>query len=353
MNRKKIILIALIIILIIAGVIIYFAYFRKKKTEATISSQETKISKISDEKIYFPALTENNETIYYLKKNEDKGALAKYSFKTNKNDQISNTEVQYPFSVIWSPKKNQAIIQASKTKTPPKILHTSGILNYLFKTDSNKLKSLDPNIHEVVFSPDGTKIVYQYSDRVNKINNISVSYPDGSGQKKLFDVDYEDYGLFWTNQDYFLYCIQATDPGGNLFYKYDFKSGKTTEINNGERFTDIMSNSKKQSLIYEFYRDKKFFLGTMKTDGSDKKELNLEERIEKITILPGGDEIIAAIGNGENNSDKFYKVNLSNGEKTELIFQSQDKIQAFNLLAASNGKTVYFISNELLYKLEL
>lgn len=105
MNRKKIILIALIIILIIAGVIIYFAYFRKKKTETAVPIQETKISKISDEKIYFPALTENNETIYYLKKNEDQGALAKYSFKTNKNDQIANTEVQYPFSVIWSPKK--------------------------------------------------------------------------------------------------------------------------------------------------------------------------------------------------------------------------------------------------------
>jgi hypothetical protein len=356
MNRKKIILIALVIILIVAGVIIYFTYFRKKKTETAMPKQETVINKISDEKVYFPSLSGDNETIYCLKKYEDKGALTKYSLKTNQNSQIPNTEVNYPFAVIWSPKNDQAIIQADKYKTPPKILHTSGILNYLFRANNTALKSLDSNIQEVAFDFNGEKIVYQYSDNINKIYNISISKSDGSGWQKLFDADtYEDYNLFWPDKDHLLYFVEPTASySSSLLYKYDFTANQSSEIGNGTQIVNIMYNNKKQNLIYEFYKDKKSFLGTMNLDGSNKKELDLAYSIEKIAILPSGNEIVTAVSNGGNNSDKFYKVNLDNGEKTELTFQSQDKVQAFNLMATSDGKTVYFTSqDDSLYKLEL
>jgi len=75
--------------------------------------------------------------------------------------------------------------------------------------------------------------------------------------------------------------------------------------------------------------------------------------LQKIIWTPDGENLITAIRETNNKTDSFYKINIQTGDKQEINYKSKISINAQNLILAQDEKTLYFTSDDFLYKLDL
>lgn len=345
-RTKTITIISLIIILILAvALLIYFIFFRNKKDNESSQSRQELIGPISENKFLFPILDEKNKNILFFNNDQTVGTGIYFYSLEDKSVQKISESLELPEKITWSPLKKQAAL---------KYTTATGRSNYqIFNLETKKITPLNSKFYEINWLANEDKIIYQYYDPINKINNISKADSNLTRWEKIIDIDFQEgITIIPSREKNVYYYPSLTEIGGENIYELNIQSGDNKKI-----YQDNLANkataNKNGDLIFQLYhpQTQDYTLALLPYQKQQIIDLALEGKTEKVGFSDNGDIALAAINQGDEN-DKFYQIDLKSGDKKEILYQSKEKIEAFNLMMAGN-KTLYFTSNDRLYQLTL
>ena len=303
MNRNRIFVIASIIIVLIAAsvFVIYFLWKKQPKTEVSkpiIAPQgQSKVTQVKalSLQILNPYLY-NDKVLYQgyfqgdlLEANLTTGAITTL---------MTKNELPEIDKLAASPSFKKALI-FGKSKDAAN--------RYFFVNLENRTTvPLDPSIKRAVFISE-EKIVYKYLDKTKGLNTINISDPDGKNWKKIINL---------TDEHIFLNTLGT----GEIIYT----ASETTDN-----------------------------FAVIKPDGSGKRTIKLPAKVNvnKIAWAADGKSAITAIREANKSTDTFYKIDIEKSQKQEIKYTADVPIDAKNLMLTKDGKTLYFTSDDFLYKM--
>jgi len=307
--RKIILVVTAISAIILGGFLIWFL-FRKQATKSPVAKLE---QLTTNKKITFQTLSGKEDSILYYDPAENK--IFEFFLKENRQSPISDLFLLVN-DIKWSPDAKKTIlkisnIQPAHAENP---LYTTTLpegeeATYFYEIGAKEPILLSRNIQEVTWTADGQKIVYHYLDKAKGVNNLSIADPDGKNWKKIIDLKEEKVFL-------------STFPTGEIAYT----ASETTDS-----------------------------FSAIKTDGSGERTIKLPIliNVNKLAWASDGKSLIAAVREQNKTTDTFYKINLETNQKQEIQYKSDTPIDAKNLMLTKDDKTLYFTSDDYLYKMKM
>jgi len=371
MTTIKKILFVLISLFIIVAIALFF-YFYVQKGEGTKevtdnqdnlpspsgknagivdgeTGKQEKIVFISNEKVISPTIKDGKINFF----SQTNGELFEINLDGSNLQKIPATSLTDLIKIIWSP-DNDKVVGIFK--------ENEQIKKYFFDYKNNKSISLSQNLRWVTWSPDSNKIAYQYIDEIKGINVISVSEPDGSNWKNIFNTRIEDLIINWPLEDK---ISIHPKPSGHA-------PGMIALINPITEFYEIvLSNIFGLSINWSSKGDK-FIYSNTDSDGKNlklylwneknktSKELDFITLPEKCTFDQDGLNIFCAIPQKISlnavwpddyymgiisTKDDLYKINLETNEKIKIIASGDDQYyDAKELMISPNQDYLIFIN---------
>ena len=348
------------IAIIVAGIYLLINWLNKKSGIIKNQGGGTELTKVIDQKIFFPALATGNQNVLFFS-NQQESAFYKFSFSDKKTEKISEN-LDAPDNIIWSPDRTKGILLVSYDKyifekygSPFASPETADgtATKWLYDFSPKKLvKQLNSNIQKVFWSPDSQKIFYHYNDET--IDTLNLADPNGQNWQKLADLSPGWYGFAgWIDEENLVYFRQPTDVSGAEIYTINITSKQVKKLTDGTKNASVAPSGK--WIIYELFHraQENYTLAMMKNDGSGVKDFGLVGGVDKIVWFPDSQSLIAAIRESGKTTDTFYKINSETGQKEEIKYKSESSIDAQNLMLSADGKILYFTSDDYLYKLGL
>lgn len=351
-NKKNIIIIASIFLILIGLAIFLSVKNHRKKSEVIPQAQFTKVS---NEPILFPALSSDGSKIYFYSNTRDL-AFYQQNIDGSKLEKISGN-MDEPDNVIWSPERKYAILEITydqynfeKFGSPfaspgtPDQAYTTWVYNFV----NQKLTRLSDNIGNIVWQNDDRLICQQKNDDVGSLN---ISDADGKNSQKITDLPTaQDYGLSFLLNDQLVVYSSPTDVSGSTVYVLNLSDKKLKEI----KKTDLPSTAVgllNGQILLDTQTKTSFKLLMLDAKGSTKKNFKIETSLDNFINLDSDHFIITLQKNSQNN--QFILINTKTGKSSVIKDAEDDNINALNLMISHDKKTLYFTSNDILYKLGL
>lgn len=366
MIKKFFIVLGVIVLLATIFFIYVLSRKDKEKTPSLIAKPHfAQLTKIYDKKVFFPALSTDEKNILFYN-NEDEAAFYKLSLD-NKNIKKISQNLSTPEDVIWSPDRSKAILKVvywkgyfeeSKSPFTSPDIPNGTLTNWLYDFNTKKLKQLNHNIQSIAWLPNGEGIVYHFLDEEKNISNLSIANPDGSNWQNIITLKYDigegSYGLAFLDEKNLIYFTYPSAPADLAFYKLNLETKKITQlINKSPLGGGVLVSPNNQKICFEILHeeDMNYTLGVVDSDGKNKKDLKIKTSLQKSAWASDGQSLIAAVREENKTTDTFYKINITTGQKEEIKYKSETPIDATNLMLTKDGKTLYFTSDDYLYKL--
>jgi len=352
--------------LILIGILIlgYFLLRQKKENSKETTTSFTELAPlISNKKTFFPVLSSNELATLFFN-NQDQPAFYKFLLKTKGSEKISQN-LDTPHNVLWSPDQTKIILKIFYNKYIFEKYNSQfispgtqdqALTTWLYDFKTQKLTQLDSNIQGIIWLPNSNKIIYQFYDDINKINSLNIADPNGQNWQKIINLT-EDrlygFGGFADNQT-LIYFSNPNDVSGTNIYSTNIQTKQTKQLTEHISKTALVSPGGKK-IVYELFQEEiqNYTLAIMNINGDNKKDLKIKTMLQKIIWTPDGENLITAIRETNNKTDSFYKINIQTGDKQEINYKSKISINAQNLILAQDEKTLYFTSDDFLYKLDL
>lgn len=128
------------------------------------------------------------------------------------------------------------------------IIEGGGFRKLYFDLAKNEKTKMNPNVKNLAFSPDGTKIAYHFYDPAAGEGNISISNPDGSVFKNIFKTRIKNLQIIWAEKNTIvLYSAEAPGlafsiaPNGNDFKRLN-ESELSLELADGIKETQLLKD---------------------------------------------------------------------------------------------------------------
>ncbi len=371
LNKKF--LIPFLTLIVIALIYIFFFAGKVGQENLNTTFQETqvpitpqpnaKIFKLSDAPSSNATIINNQ--IYYFNKNT--GELMKSELNGVDQNKIDNSKLlSNAVKIIASAGLNFIGIQYNQNEDKTDKFTIS--LNNL-----NPEKPLNQNIRYIAFSPDNQKITYQYYNETTGDNNISISNPDGSSYKNIFNLRLKDIALYWPTKN--LIAILTKPSGLSKGYLYTINE-------KGANFNKILGDI--YGLTAKFSPDglkvlysqtdaygRNLALNVMDVNGKTTKSIALKTLPDKCIWSQNTQIIYCAVPKNLTSGqtmpddflknyqfiDDFYKINLETGETEQLYPEETFKYQ-FNakdlILDSMETYLIFHNKNDLInYSIKL
>jgi len=295
-----------------------------------------RLSEVVEEKLSFSVATEDHESILYL------GNSGKTIYQINKilGDQNKELVAITPdvFSnisnIIWSHNRKLAIIKKGATQT----------LLYDFKRYDlihQEIYDWGDDIRDIVWNSDDTKIIYFKTPQTGEKVLVQAN-KDNTNQEIIYnfkDTQIKNPKLYWSSDDKKLLVIDSQ------LYILDLYTKALRGITQ-EKPSEAMFTPDNTGIIYNGPSG----LTYIDLEGNNRRELGVSSDLNKVAWFDNN-TLFAAINNGK--FDKFYKISISDGAKEEYIYYSDVSIKASNLIFLSDKKSLFFTSDNILYRLDL
>ncbi len=299
-------------------------------------TQTPELKKITTEKISFPVIDNTKESIFYL------GNGAKTIYQINKLDQatpqiaaVTPDVFNGLTNLIFSPDCSLAILKKDKQA-----------LMYDFK----RYDLLHQEVHDwgtgygdMIWSPDGLKVVYYYAPDNGETTLIRAN-SDQTSQEKIYN--FKDTTIRNPKLKY--------SPDGkkiivlaDKLYLFDVYTKSLAEITTSAKVNDANFTPDSTKIIYESNGN----LYIIDFEGKNNQDLGIKTVLNKTTWIDNDNLVYAKSQTGGN--DAFYKYTLSNKNQAQYFYQSNDTIQATNLMLILNNQRLYFASNGYIYAMDL
>lgn len=112
---------------------------------------------------------------------------------------------------------------------------TEGFQNFVVNIESGERSTLPEEIQNLVWSPSGDRVVYQFVDAFDRINGLFIANPDATDFRQVFDFGSDnlsagEFDLYWPASDVIIWRPQATSIDGTPIYRIDAETGDSSEI---------------------------------------------------------------------------------------------------------------------------
>lgn len=330
----------------------------KKTTQPQpTSSQTVTISDLSDvlkTKVFFPFL-DSNKNINYL---GDKGIIFyRYNPTSQEKNKIWEDEVLGTYQAIYSPDGTKAIVKSNYPE----------MKNVYYDFQNKKTNELSNKIGNMVFIPTGQKIIYHYFNEEKNESQISMADPDGSNWQKITDLNelkiYDPYLIISPDGNKLALYPAPEGYGQNYIYLLDLQTKQISKItDDGYALAPIWSPNS-QKIVYQVLDPKTFkpTLWIMNADGGNKKSLKIHAFSEKVIWQDEQNLLIAldpdlpddfASDLTYKSQDVFWTYNIESSQINQFS-TNKTYTEVEDLMYDSQNKTLYFTSNDVLYKLEI
>ena len=354
---KKIIVFIVIAIVVIT--LIFISYLNQSNTKtlqntpiptATKTANPLNISTTLQEKVYFPYLISNGSIIYL----GGQGIIF-YKYQNGSKQKIWKDEILGVEKVYYPQNGNFAIVRSNYPENK--------LTMYNF--NSFQTAELNNNIQEIVWTKQ-EKIIYNYSDPQNKINNISISDVDGKDWQEIVNIDLFKPELALSSDEKTLLLKPTIDDlGSNFIYSLNLETKEITKLTTAGYEVNPLWNSTASKIIY-YQINKNTGIPSsylMDKSGQNKKDL-------KIRTIPGKavwqdqQNIIVAVPQILENDyaynaffiskDEFYIINIESQKAIKLELPSPGYVENVeNLFYDSQTKNLYFTSNDTLRSMKI
>ena len=299
---------------------------RKTPEPTKIISQETKFlfSGLDDTLLY---LADGGKTLY---------RIGNLSLTNPEITAITPNTFSDLTKIIWAPERDLAVLKKAEST---------------FLYDFKRYDLLHQEIHnwpagigDLIWSPDGKNTAY-YFNPIEGERTIIRADRSNENLERLYNLKETaivDPKLDWS-KDSKKILIYTTDIYILDTYTKDFSRLTQNETINGALFTPDSQN-----IIFSNNQG----LYIMDILGKNKRALDLKTSAKKIVFYSDEKNILAAVPQA-GKSDQLIKINIESGEKKSLSFESKTAMTFSNLTLLSEEKTLYFLSNEGLYSLDL
>lgn len=341
---KKTLLILLIIFLITIAValILYLSGFFGLKT-----------TKLSDHKIFFPYIN-NQANLFNLSETNNDILLNKLDLNNLSENKIFSSLPQNIHEIVYSPKSDQAI-----TNYHNDLSSTDDYVLYYSKT--NQSKKLNSNIKKIKWSKIDNKIYYIYTNLESSTDKIvwqfNISDPDGDNWKNVISLENEVINDFWvSNSEKFSILSTIVENDIEISHKYylvDMIKKTKKELAN----LDILSLYWSPDDQNVAFRDSSGNLNISDSTFSDISKINLQIDENNLTWIDNNTIALSTLNKIKSNNYTsyfdFYYLNIKNDKLRKIKLDTKSPINNVSrLLIDSSSKTIYYIDNDNLYKIE-
>lgn len=331
-----------------------------------LPKNKSKIKLVSDEAVISPILSPSGNTIkYYSKQN---GKVYQIDLEGENKKTISEKEVANVVSAAWSPDQTKSIVKSQQ----PDGSVSFAYFNYPEGTET----SLKPNIDEVSWEKNGTKIFYKYFDTKTKERSLNIASPTGEDYKELAKINYRDISIaqipktgivsFWNKGD------SNTET---TFESIPVIGGEKKLIYNGKFGADYLWDNDGNNIYLSHVDEKggkKMTIAVINSSGGEYKNLFIPTFISKCLLsknnktlfyaLPGNIPDQTTLPNDYREgrfmtTDTFWKMDLAKGERTRIVEPEDifDKFDATNPFLDDQETSLFFVNRNdgKLYKISL
>ena len=335
---KKIIIWFIIIAFVVGLITVFFIL----KNRGKVAGAE----KISSSQISNPFLFQ--DFIYYL--NKDKATINKIDLKTGKNSEINNLSVIKTelgqisdVQIFWY--KEQYLIRCEDEEP-------STTNWYLGSISSTQIKKIPAKLTDSMRWKDEKNLVFIDYDNKIQVLNLDSLKETFSGK-----IDSQNVLEIFPSPDGEKAIIAETLEGevtSSPVWIYYFKTKQLTNLSKTYIRNPLWSPGS-QTVLFDKYTTS----GQGKTEGSliwsekEQKQLSYGDALK--TAWLNEDLILMALPQKNDlNSDSLYKI-IPKSDGRTLVFESSNKERFIfeNLMLAKDGKTLYFTSDDYLYKLNI
>jgi dipeptidyl aminopeptidase/acylaminoacyl peptidase len=194
---------------------------------------------------------------------------------------------------------------------------------YLINADGTNLrpyKNSDANESAPKFSPDGSKIAYEYKDQ------IWIADPDGSNEKQLTTLYTGASGLVWAPDGKKIIFVSSVYPDCNTQECNEQKDKATADTKaSGKIFTQLMYRH------WNIWRgDKRSHLFTMNLETNQVMDLTAESYADVPPIALGGDQDYAVCPIDQEIAFTFNTDAWKKNSDTKLSFSTNNEVAIIN-----------------------
>ncbi|MFH1508620.1 MAG: hypothetical protein ABIE68_00410 [bacterium] len=384
MNKKLLIAIIIIIVtLIFVAIAVYIISNRNSTSETNTNTDGTSGElTLAEEGDVIPRnISDNNTTSQVIEETEKSYDFGKVTEKAAKGAWTSDGKTFY----YYDEAENQ-FYKANADGTNPKEISNAVYLpvsDIQWSTDGKmaafSLKDKDGNYREIIlnletgaeqvfveevknvtFSPDGSKIAYQYYDPDNNVTNISVADPDGTNWKVIKEVGIQNPSINWYQSDYIGYWNKGTGSQGNSIYSVNL-DGSFNVVTSEGYGTDAKWSPDGSRLVYSRTgkRSSTLYLFTSKSNGENEVDLKTPTLASKCAFASDNKTVYCAVPDFISQNaimpddyfsgkvltrDSFIKIDSESGSKTQIAHYTafEQPKDATNLNVSPDQKTLYF-----------
>lgn len=319
-------------VLAAAGVSGWFFIF-KNKPVAPILQHELALKTIATEPAASMAASLNNDSLWYVTRDG-------HFFRTELNS-LESTEVGFPAlagkkieDIKWQPNGQDFLVV---TTTEPKASEKSGTreVSY-YNKQNNSLTVLPSNVKDIDWLPDGKRVAMVWLSGDGK-NKLVVSDPDASGYRIIADLSMKTPVVKVSPTEPLALVVNNSLEGKtNPIYLINLDDGSTRSFaSDSYNWGALWLPSGKQFLSQ---REQSVYLFDV-ADGT-MKDLELKAaNLGKLAFDASGRYLFAAVDK-DTASDKFVRLDMDSGEKTDYFIPSEN-LRANDLLFFS-GELFFF-----------
>lgn len=292
----------------------------------------------------------NNSALYY---EQGSGKVFDANIESGKITPVSEHQLDGYLHTYWSPRRSE-VIGAFAAK--------QGVEYRYYDFDSNRSAYLGTQIKSLAFSPSGVQIVQFQSEQ--DLGTISVSGPDGTVSKKIFETRLADLSLFWPRED--IIAFIARDGESQYWHLYTLtQDGKLERILEFKRGLSAKFSQDGTKLLYSALDE----TGTLSlkirdlTAGTE-TDLNAETFASKCTWSIDGKTVVCGVPTSSlgsdpalsgSVSDELYEISTADGSQKPLWTKSSNRtnINVREIFLSSLEDYVVFLNSfdERLYSL--
>lgn len=317
-----------------------------KKTE----NFESRVFAASDEAVLAPAVSADKSHInYYIKSN---GNVIETDFN-GKNKQVKSDFTISNLSYIkWSPDKNKvlcAVFEDNQEKP------------YIYNYAEKKKYDLNPNSRNIVFSPSGAKIAYNYRNNSDGTNNISIADADSKNWKVILNTRLNNPVIEWKDNFKAAIFERASYKNSSSVLIVDVADLKLDRILSGKYGLSAKFSPDGKKIIYSASDSAGKRLKLYSSDDSGENEIEIKTAAfaEKCVFSRNNKDVFCAAAQvmpSSNLPDQFYqsnfktkdyfiKFNSETGEE-EIILPKDNSlnIDARELFLSPTEDKLYFVN---------
>jgi len=303
----------------------------------------------------FVAEGDDFNTIFYFADNASTLYKAKFSGGSDKIESIYNLPISNPplksiKDIIWSPKKEAALIVKDDG------VYFFDFKKYNFVSQEEVLYGRD--IGDIAWSPDDSKIAYYYAPVGGEHSLIFANKTNTEMQRMLNfkDLGIENPYLAWSPDSEWLIIIPRNkDRSSNKIYLFNAYTRAFSTINEGGGNLEAVFSPDNSKILYSTYAASAdtpvtSILSVMDKSGENKQSLNLYAHVGKSTWLKGSSEKFAvATYDKATSSEAIFEYDLKNKQASGFNLPLANNITVKEILSYANSNLLFYIANNQFY----